>query len=89
MNEVLLSLEEQGFVRRRAHPEHGRIRQTRLTAKGRKLLARCDAEVAEIEARLLCGLSGEERAELRAVLLRGIEALRGGRDTTETAGPSD
>jgi DNA-binding MarR family transcriptional regulator len=48
MNEVLLTLEDQGLVRRRAHPAHGRIRPTRLTAKGRKLLARCDAEVADI-----------------------------------------
>ena len=29
VNEVLLSLEQRGFVRRRAQPEHGRILQTR------------------------------------------------------------
>jgi DNA-binding MarR family transcriptional regulator len=89
MNEVLLTLEDQGLVRRRAHPAHGRIRPTRLTAKGRKLLARCDAEVADIEARLLCGLSTRERAELRAVLVRGIRSLRGGGDAAEAAGGAE
>ena len=39
MNEVLLTLEERGLVRRRAHPDHGRILQARLTAKGRRSLA--------------------------------------------------
>jgi DNA-binding MarR family transcriptional regulator len=89
MNEVLLTLEDQGLVRRRAHPAHGRIRPTRLTAKGRKLLARCDVEVADIEARLLCGLSTRERAELRAVLVRGIRSLRGGGDAAEAAGAAE
>ena len=35
MNEVLLTLEQRGLVGRRAHPDHGRILQARLTAKGR------------------------------------------------------
>ena len=34
MNEVLLALERRGLVRRNAHPDHGRILQSRLTAKG-------------------------------------------------------
>ena len=50
MNEVLLSLERRGLVRRSAHPAHGRILQARLTAKGRRLLAACDAGVREVEA---------------------------------------
>ena len=46
-NEVLLTLEQRGLVKRRAHPDHGRILQTRLTAKGRRTLAACDAHVRE------------------------------------------
>ena len=36
MNEVLLTLEERGFVIRQDDPNHGRIRQTALTHKGRQ-----------------------------------------------------
>ena len=77
MNEVLLALEQRGLVRRRAHPDHGRIRQARLTAKGRALLARCDAEVHQVEARMVSGLSEDEQAALRGALLSGIRTLQG------------
>jgi len=78
MNEVLLALERRGLVRRRAHPDHGRILQARLTAKGKALLARCDAEVHQVEARMVSGLSDDEQAGLRCSLLRSIHALQGG-----------
>ena len=80
MNEVLLTLERRGLVRRRAHPEHGRILQTRLTAKGRRLLAACDAEVHQVEARMIGDLSPGEQAALRHGLLSGVRALHGGLD---------
>jgi DNA-binding MarR family transcriptional regulator len=80
MNEVLLTLERRGLVRRRAHPEHGRILQARLTAKGRRLLAACDAEVQEVEARMVGDLSPGEQAALRHGLLSGVRALHGGLD---------
>ena len=78
MNEVLLTLEQRGLVGRRAHPDHGRILQARLTAKGRALLARCDAEVHEVEARMVSGLSEDEQAALREALVSSIRALHGG-----------
>jgi DNA-binding MarR family transcriptional regulator len=78
MNEVLLALEQRGLVRRRAHPDHGRILQARLTAKGRALLARCDAEVHQLEARMVSGLSEDEQAALRGALLSSIRTLQGG-----------
>jgi DNA-binding MarR family transcriptional regulator len=80
MNEVLLTLERRGLVRRRAHPEHGRILQTRLTAKGRRLLAACDAVVQEVEDRMVGDLSAGEQAALRNGLLSGVRALHGGLD---------
>lgn len=82
MNEVLLTLEERGLVRRHAHPEHGRIRQARLTAKGRSLLVGCDGEVNQVDAAMLSGLSGGERTAFRAALLSGIRALQGGLEKT-------
>jgi DNA-binding MarR family transcriptional regulator len=78
MNEVLLTLEQRGLVRRRAHPEHGRILQTRLTAKGRKVLAACDAKVRAVEARMISDLSAEQRLALREGLLRGVQSLQDG-----------
>ncbi len=78
MNEVLLALEQRGLVRRRAHPDHGRILQARLTARGRALLARCDAEVHQVEARMVSGLSEDEQAALRGALLSSIRTLQGG-----------
>lgn len=78
MNEVLLTLEKRGLVRRRAHPDHGRILQTRLTAKGRSLLAACDTEVQQVEARMVSGLSDEDRTALRTALLHCIRSLHGG-----------
>ena len=78
MNEVLLALEQRGLVRRRAHPEHGRILQTRLTPKGRKTLAACDAQVREVEAKMVSDMTDAEQQALRAGLLRGVRALHGG-----------
>src|SRR4051794_14475676 len=80
MNEVLLTLERRGLVRRRAHPDHGRILQTRLTPKGRRLLDACDAGVRQVEARMIGELSPAEQAVLRHGLLSGVRALHGGLD---------
>jgi len=78
MNEVLLTLEQRGLVGRRAHPDHGRILQARLTAKGRTLLARCNEEVHQVEARMVSSLSEDEQAALRGALISSIRALHGG-----------
>jgi DNA-binding MarR family transcriptional regulator len=78
MNEVLLALERRGLVRRKAHPEHGRILQARLTAKGRRLLDACDDGVRDVEARMMRGLTARDEAALRRALLAGVRALHGG-----------
>src|SRR3954462_10937964 len=45
MIEMLGTLESKGLVQRRPAPDHGRILRTELTAKGRRLLARCDESI--------------------------------------------
>jgi DNA-binding MarR family transcriptional regulator len=80
MNEVLLALEERGLVRRRAHPDHGRILQSELTAKGRRVLAACDERVHSVEARMVEGLSDSEQDALRQALVRCVRMLHGGLD---------
>jgi DNA-binding MarR family transcriptional regulator len=74
-NEVLLALERQGLVRRQAHPAHGRILQTRLTAKGRRVLAACDARVAAVEARMVADLSHTQQTALRRAMVQCVQAL--------------
>jgi DNA-binding MarR family transcriptional regulator len=78
MNEVLLALEKRQLVRRRAHPAHGRIRQTQLTPKGRALLVACDAEVAEVEATMVASMRSREREAFHRALLSCVHALHGG-----------
>jgi DNA-binding MarR family transcriptional regulator len=78
MNEVLLGLEERGLVRRRAHPDHGRILQGRVTAKGLKVLAACEVEVDAVEERMVAGLDEQERRMLRHALLQCVHSLDGG-----------
>ncbi len=80
MNEVLLALERRGLVQRHAHPDHGRILQSRLTAKGRRVLRACDTGVHEVESMMLGNLSQSEQAVLRRGLLSGVRALHGGLD---------
>jgi DNA-binding MarR family transcriptional regulator len=77
-NEVLLALERFGLVRRQAHPAHGRILQTRLTTKGRRVLATCGDRVAEVEDRMVAGLSPGQQAALRRALLECVHRLHGG-----------
>jgi DNA-binding MarR family transcriptional regulator len=78
MNEVLLALEARGLVRRRAHPAHRRILQAQVTAKGRRLIAACDAEVDELEARMTKALTPQEQWSLREALLECVRSLDGG-----------
>jgi DNA-binding MarR family transcriptional regulator len=77
-NEVLLALERKGLVVRRAHPAHGRILQSRLTAKGRRVLATCDERVGDVEVRMVAGLTRTQQQAFRRTLLQCVHALDGG-----------
>jgi DNA-binding MarR family transcriptional regulator len=82
-HEVLLSLEQRGLVRRRAHAEHGRILQTRLTAKGRRTLEACNQQVRELEHDMVKGLTRHQQTALRHALLSCVHAMHGGLDEEE------
>jgi DNA-binding MarR family transcriptional regulator len=70
---ILTRLERAGLVARTPHPTHGRIVETTVTSAGRALLGYCDAQVAELEARLRAALGdgGEERLLVALALCRG------------------
>ena len=75
MSEVLALLVDQGYVRRRAEPGHGRVIRTELTKAGRRALERCDRAVDIVEEEMLDDLDVDEVASLRGVLSRCGRAL--------------
>jgi DNA-binding MarR family transcriptional regulator len=76
MNQILTRLETAGLVKRRTHPEHGRVLQAYLTEEGEKLRRECAERVDVVEKRMVAGLSEEERLGLLESLRRCSEALR-------------
>jgi len=69
MSEVLAFLVEQGYVRRRAEPGHGRIIRIELTPAGSRALARCDQAVDAVEQEMLADLDDGEATSLRSALV--------------------
>lgn len=78
MIEVIDALERKGLIRRDPHPNHRRVYPATLTAKGRRVLAACDAAVEEMEEQMLAELSTEEREALLAWLKACVRALHAG-----------
>ena len=83
MSEVLTLLADQGYVRRRAEPGHGRVIRTELTEAGTRALERCDRAVDDVEQEMLGDLDADEVTRLRGVLIRCGRALE--RDLAERA----
>ena len=75
MSEVLTLLVDQGYVRRRAEPGHGRVIRTELTRAGSRALERCDRAVDAVEREMLAEFDLDESAGLRDALVRCGRAL--------------
>jgi DNA-binding MarR family transcriptional regulator len=75
MNQIVASLQARALVERAAHPFHGRILQTSLTDRGRSLLAAAHEQVRAVEARMVAGLSEQERHDLVRLLGACAHAL--------------
>lgn len=76
MQAILVVLERSGFIERTAHPEHGRVLKTELTASGRAILGRASRIVADAEARVRAATAPLDPRIVSAMLLRIAEALR-------------
>jgi DNA-binding MarR family transcriptional regulator len=79
MNLVVSALEDRGFVRRRPDPRHRSILRASVTAKGLRVLERCDEAMDVIEADMLRGLDAETVEVVRQALwscAHSLEATR-------------
>ena len=78
MNVLLQTLERDGQVTRPAAPPVGKVLPTRLTARGRRLLAKATVAVRSVEARMLAGMTETEQADAFRSLQKMVGALRVG-----------
>jgi len=78
MHEVIHRLEQEGLIERAPHPEHGRKLPASLTAKGRRVLAACEAAVVDFEATMLHGFSKSDRATFLQIVKSAVQNLGGG-----------
>jgi DNA-binding MarR family transcriptional regulator len=79
MNLVISALERRTLIRRRPDPNHGRVLRASVTAKGVKVLDRCDRDMDAIEADMLEGLAPERVDAVREALrycAHSLEATR-------------
>jgi DNA-binding MarR family transcriptional regulator len=67
-------LESAGLARRRPSPTDRRAREIAITPKGRRLLQRARALIAQVEDEVLAGLNEDERRELLSLLRRALDA---------------
>lgn len=78
MNEVVLQLEGKGLLKREPDPAHRRILRATVTRKGRTVLERCEAAVAEMEERMLEALDDDGRDRIIHDLAACVHALGAG-----------
>lgn len=74
-SEVIKVLDQQGWIARQTDATNARIALISLTGAGAALLARCDGEVAKIEATLLDPLDMQSQLALRDTLKACLYAL--------------
>ena len=87
MNRIVTNLEMAGLIERDPHPESGRVLSTRLSIRGRNLLAESHRRVGQVEERMVGGLTVAERRQLGDLLDRCAKALRPERHARATLRP--
>jgi DNA-binding MarR family transcriptional regulator len=75
---VIAALERKDLITRVPDPDHGRILRTLLTPLGQDVLSACDRVAAQLEARMLEGLSRDERDVLSRALKSCVRTLGAG-----------
>jgi DNA-binding MarR family transcriptional regulator len=72
---IVANLERMGLIQRHDHPQHGRVRRTTLTSKGRNALEQAHKLLSGVEDAMTLGFSSRERKELGKLLSRCAENL--------------
>jgi DNA-binding MarR family transcriptional regulator len=75
-NELIKSMERNGWIVRKPDPNHGRIINISLTREGKQLLTRCDKVIAKLERDVLKGLSSKQITTLHGQLRDAVGVLR-------------
>lgn len=75
MNLVVRELEQRRLIRRRPHPDHGRVLCASLTRRGITVLEGCDRSLDLIEEAMLADLDGAARRTLPEMLASCAHAL--------------
>lgn len=78
MHDVIHRLEAQALIKRSPHPNHGRKLPASLTAKGRRVLAACEAALTEFETTMLRSFSTVEREAFLGLLKAAVHNLGAG-----------
>ncbi len=71
----LNELEDAGYVARIRDPQDRRKHNVALTEKGSSALERAETELRRLEDQVLSGLSADERAQLRKLMAKAVDAL--------------
>jgi DNA-binding MarR family transcriptional regulator len=79
MNELLGSLERNGWIKRTPNRNHGRVIDTYLTPEGRALLTRAERGVGEVERRLTARIDTATQQRLLETLRIVADDLDAGR----------
>lgn len=69
-------MERKGWVTRERSPSDARVKQLRLTARGRKMIEGAQEAMAPIERRMAATLTESERASLKKLMRTMIEGMR-------------
>ena len=75
MTRVMAEMEQQDWVRRAAHPTHGRVLTTRLTARGRRKLTQATRAIDGVMQGVLDGFTLAERDQFVDMLARCRDQL--------------
>ena len=75
MNVLLQALERDGLITRPEHATVGRVLPTELTDAGRRQLATASAAIKGVEDQMKSGLSSDQQAQLRELLLSCVASL--------------
>jgi DNA-binding MarR family transcriptional regulator len=75
-NELIKSMEKNGWILRKPDPNHGRIINISLTNEGVLLLFHCDKVVAKLERKMLKELSYKQIVSFHRKLCDALSALR-------------